>query len=198
MPAGPGIEQLFGVAAFGHDFGQLLDILAARGAAGAVFSLSVGTFQTGGDARQLLALFGIFGSGEGERGFEQLELAGGGGIQAEAFEAGGVLGICHLRVDGALVDFGVDGFGIVGDVGILDPVGAAGIDIESEQVPLGVFREFARVIRRGFGRARIESGEERSEAQNCLNLHAYTVAHFCAEGGAGHCTPAGGRTFVYS
>jgi hypothetical protein len=132
-------------------------------------------FETGGDARQLFAFLGILGGGDGEREFEQFELARGGRVEAEAVEAGGLLGILHLGVDGALVDFGGEGFGVVGDVGGLDPVGAAGIDIQGEQVPLGLIGEFARVIGRRLWAASGKSGEERSEAQNCLNLHAYTV-----------------------
>ena len=66
VPAGPGIEQLPGVAAIGHDFGQGLDVLAAIGALGAVFSFPVRALETGGDAGQFFAFLGILGSGDGE------------------------------------------------------------------------------------------------------------------------------------
>ena len=49
--------------------------------------------------------------------FEQLDLARGDGVELEAVEAGGLLGILDGGGDGALVQFGGDGFGVVGDVG---------------------------------------------------------------------------------
>ena len=110
------------------------EVLAALRAAGAILAFAVSAFHAGGDAGQFLALLGIGGGGDGEGEFEQLELAGGDGVELEAVEAGGLLGIVHAGVDGALVEFGGDGFGIVGDVGGLDPVGAAGVDAEEEQV----------------------------------------------------------------
>ena len=77
MPAGPGIQQLFGVAAVGQDLGKFFEVLAALRAAGTIFAFAVCAFQAGGDAREFLALLGILGSGDGEREFQQLELARG-------------------------------------------------------------------------------------------------------------------------
>ena len=46
----------------------------------------------------------------------------------EAIEARGLLGILDSGGDGALIQLGGERFGIVGDVGVLDPIRARGID----------------------------------------------------------------------
>ena len=138
-------------------------ILAACGAAGAILAFAVGAFHAGGDAGQFLALLGIGGSGDGEGELEQLELAGGDGVEGEAVEAGGLLGVVDVGVDGALVELGGDGFGVVGDVGGLDPVGAGLIDAQDEQFLLGIVDEFAGVLGGGLGGG--AGGEERRGEQ---------------------------------
>ena len=68
---------------------------------------------------------GSDGRGDGERELEQFDLAGGDGVEFEPVEARGLLGVVDGGGDGLFVEFGGDGLGIVGDVGGLDPVGAA-------------------------------------------------------------------------
>ena len=72
-------------------------------------------------------------------------------VELEAVEARGLLGVVHGGVDGALVELGGEGFGIVGDVGGLDPIGACRVDAEDEQLLLGVVDELARLFGGGFG-----------------------------------------------
>ena len=95
------------------------------------------------DAGQFLALLGIGGRGEGERELEKFEFAGGDGVELQPVEARGLLGIVDGGGDGLLVEFGGDRLGIVGDVGGLDPVGAAGVDAENEELLFRVIDELA-------------------------------------------------------
>ena len=141
MPAAPDVEQFPGVAAFGHDLGNGFDILAALRAVGTVLAFSVGAFQGGGDAGQLLAFFGVVGGREDQRSLEQLDFARRHRIEAEAVETGGLFGEIHLGVDGTLIELGGDGFGVAGDVSIFDPVGARRIDVENEQFLLRIVNE---------------------------------------------------------
>ena len=177
MPAGPGIEQLFGVAVLGHDVAELLQIFTACGSVWTIFPSSVGALEAGGNAGELFALFGIRRGGEGEGEFQDFELAGGDGIEAEAIEAGGFLGVVDSGIDGALVEFGGDSFGIAGDVGGFDPIGAAGIGVEGEELSLGIVGELARLVGRGFPAGAGGKGEQGEEAEECPNLHEHTVTN---------------------
>ena len=47
VPAGPGLLQLVGIAAFGEDFAEFFEIFAACGTAGAVLALTVSALHAG-------------------------------------------------------------------------------------------------------------------------------------------------------
>ena len=117
-----------------EDLAEFLEVLAALGAAGAILALAVRAFHAGDDAGELLALLGVGGRGDGEGELEQFDLAGGHGIELQTVESRGLLGVVDGGGDGPLVEFGGEGFGVVGDVGGLDPVGAAGVDAEERGV----------------------------------------------------------------
>ena len=124
VPAGPGIEQLCGIAVVDHELAELFEIAATVRAIGAILAFAVSALHAGEDAGQVGALLGIGGSGDGERELQQFHLSIGDRIEFQAIEFGGLLGVVDRGIDGALIELGGDGFGIVGDVGGLDPIGA--------------------------------------------------------------------------
>ena len=109
--------------------------------------------------RQLLAFLGVGRGGDGEGELQQFDLAGGDGIEREAIEARGLLGVLDRGVDFALVEFGGDILGVVGDEGVLDPVGAVLVDLENQELLLGVVDELPGIFRRRFGSATRQQGE---------------------------------------
>ena len=177
VPAGPGIPQRFGVAAFGQRFAQLFEIPAACRAAGAVLALAVSALHAGHDACQFLALPGIGRGGDGERKLEQFELAGGFGVEFEPVEARRLLGVGNGGGDRLFVELGGDGLRIVGDVGGLDPVGAGGVYAQEQEFLFRVMDEFAGLFGGGLRvRRQCHRGQGTGDACCCANLHAFTLA----------------------
>ena len=99
--------------------------------------------------------------------FSSLILRAVTGSSVEAVEARGLLGVIDRGVDGALVDLGGDGLGVVGDVGVFDPVGAAGVDIEGEEFLLGVVGEFAGLVGRGLRARRRRRARPHRTGEGC-------------------------------
>ena len=118
------------------------------------------------DARQLLALLGIGGRGDGERELEQLDLARGDGVELESVEARGLFGVVDGGGDRLFVELGGDGLGIVGDVGGLDPVGAAGVHAQEEELLFRVIDELAGLFGGSLGvRGECHRGESTGDAR---------------------------------
>ena len=89
--------------------------------------------------------WGSAGVGRTSEIFRSQHLASQVGGQLQAVEAGGLLGEIHLRGNGALVRLGRQDFRVVGDVGGLHPVGAAGVYTQLQQFGLGVLDEGFRL-----------------------------------------------------
>ena len=150
--------------------------------AGAILALPVGAFHAGDDAGQLFALLGIGGRGDGEREFEQLDFARRDRIELQPVEPRQLLGILHGGGDGALVELGRQGFGVVGDVGGLDPVRACRVDAQDEQLLLHVIDKLAGFLGGRLARRATRQGRQgASKAHHAANRHVYTLARaFCA------------------
>ena len=93
-------------------------------------------------------LLGVGGRGEHQRNFQEQHLARQVGGQFQAVEAGCLLGEIHLRGNGALVRLGRQDFRVVGDVGGLHPIGAAGVYTEFQQLGFGVLDKGFRLRHR--------------------------------------------------
>ncbi len=126
VPAHPALAQLFHVAAVRHRLGEVFEVIALR--AGAVFALSISAFHAGDDARELLTFLRVGGRRHGERKPEELHLAGEVVGQCKTVESLRLLHQIDRRVDRPLIGLGSQGLGIVRDVVVLDPIGAAGVD----------------------------------------------------------------------
>ena len=145
VPARPGIAQFLGVAARGHQTRQVLDVQALVFAGRAPLSFAVSAFHARGNLGDLRTLAGIGRSGKHQGNFQEQHLARQVGGQLQAVEARGLLGEFHLRGNGALVRLGRQNFRVVGDVGGLYPIGAAGVHAEFKQFGFGVFDEGFRL-----------------------------------------------------
>ena len=123
------------------------------------------------------------------------------GSSAEAVEARGLLGVIHGGGDGAFVDLGGQGFGVVGDVGGLDPIGAAGLDAQRQQLLLGVVDELAGLLGGGFAPGATGQSDERdNQTREEAVPHDLTIPEhplvggrsrgaLCALPRRGHCAP---------
>jgi hypothetical protein len=129
VPAGPGIEKLLGIAAFGDNLAQVVEVLAAFRPGGTVLALAIGAFHAGRDAGELLAFVWIGGRGEGQGELQQRDFARRLRVELEAGELRRFLSVVHGGIDGALIDLGGHGFRIVRDIGGFDPVGAARVHV---------------------------------------------------------------------
>jgi hypothetical protein len=114
---------------------------------GAVFALAVGRIERGRQARDLGVQLGIGGRGQGDAELDQEQLAFDILGQGQAVEAGGLFSQTDLDCDRLLVGRGGDGLGIVGDIGLLDPLRDVGGVGGIEQLGFGLLDEGASLLR---------------------------------------------------
>jgi hypothetical protein len=144
VPALPRLELLLLAAGLGlggllgQHVGQLADVEArlrvGLGRVLAPLARAIGGVETGGDGGQLLALGVVVGCGQGGGELEQLELPAHVGLGLDAVELGRLadrLGLVghhlgpHLRSRGRV---------LVGDVGLLGPLGLRRLDPQLAQL----------------------------------------------------------------
>ena len=131
VPAGPCGQQFLWIPALRHQLGEIFDILATLRSVRAPLALAVCALQLRGDARELFGLLRIRRCCEREAELQDLDLARRDGVDRQSIELRGLLRVSYLGIDGALIEFGGDIFGIAGDIGGFDPIGAAGVNVES-------------------------------------------------------------------
>ena len=134
------------VAALRHDLRDVLEVEASLLARRAVLALAVDSFQRGGDPRELFALDGVCRGGQRQGVLQELLLARQVRRQRQAVEPRGLLGVVRGCGDQPLVGLRGEDLRVVGDVGQLDPGGAARVDRQREQLRLCIFEKRPRLL----------------------------------------------------